>query len=208
MEAKLFDGEVPHVSTFAFHEHRERAPHMEQWVHRPRLFLALEYVAKAVELSRRDDGATVSDLGCGDGGLLQRIQSHIPNVNAWGYDFQPSNSVGWAERGVTATAVDVFGGTDVISSEVKLGNVDVMTEVLEHLARPHAVLSHLYSNPVVGFIVVSSPWTEHEGSHDECHAWAWDMDGYSQMISNAGFHVLNHTAAGMFQILLASAAKH
>lgn len=36
-EHRLFpDGTVPHVSTPAFHAHRERAPHLEQPVHRER----------------------------------------------------------------------------------------------------------------------------------------------------------------------------
>jgi hypothetical protein len=142
---------------------------------------------------------TVSDLGCGDGGLLSVVAGKR-GVEAWGYDFQPSNQAGWVERGVTASKADVFGRD---RDTVLYGDIVVMTEVLEHLADPHGVLQRLGARPAVKYLVCSSPWTEHPGSHDECHAWAWDMDGYRALIEQGGFRVRRHVEVGMFQVMLA-----
>lgn len=196
-EHKLFEGDVPHVSTAAFHEHRERAPHLEQAVHRPRLEAAADLVnAAAVRLPldwSRD--RTVSDLGCGDGGLLSLLQA--AGLDCWGYDFQPSNAAGWAERGVKAFPLDAFG-TD--RDAVMLGSITVCTEVLEHLADPHGTVRWIGGTSK--YLVASSPWNENPASHDECHAWAWDQDGYRDLIEQGGFIVLRHETVGQFQIIL------
>src|SRR5687767_4559878 len=101
-EWKLFDGDEADVSTFEFHEHRPRAPHLEQPIHRPRLEAAAVLVKVAANLG----GKTLADLGCGDGGLLQPTAGV---VEGWGYDFCPANAAGWDERNVVAEALDVFG---------------------------------------------------------------------------------------------------
>jgi Methionine biosynthesis protein MetW len=118
-EWKLFDGDVPHVSTREFHADRPRAPHLEQPQHRPRLERAAEYVLSAADLIGPE--ATVSDLGCGDGGLLSLIKP----IASWGYDFAPANAAGWTERGVTATQLDVFGAD---RDQVEFGDVTCVTE--------------------------------------------------------------------------------
>ena len=196
MEAKLFVGDTPHVSTFAFHEHRERAPHLEQFVHRERLLLARNYVALAVQDVPRPLTKIV-DLGCGDGGLLSLL-TEVPLAAAVGYDFQPSNAVGWAERGVIAYArhfVDEWPA-------IPYADVYVLTEVLEHLADPHRMVRRVRERGAQ--LVCSSPWTESYESHDECHAWAWDQEGYAKMLTDEGFQIRAHTTAGMFQIVWAS----
>jgi SAM-dependent methyltransferase len=194
-EYRLFAGDVPHVSTAEFHEHRERAPHLEQPVHRPRLDTAAELVRDA--LGRLGPASrSVSDLGCGDGGLLSLLQAD-EGVSCWGYDFQPSNQAGWRERGVRAYPYDAFGaGRD----RVQFGNVAVMTEVLEHLATPHEVVRWVALRS--RFVVASSPWTETPESHDECHCWCWDQDGYRALIEQGGFTVLRHETVGQFQLIL------
>lgn len=196
MEHKLFDGALPYVSTFDFHKDRERAPHLEQGVHRPRLLKAAEFVRAARPYVEAPTMA-VSDLGCGDGGLLSLIQND-GDILAWGHDFQPSNQEGWIARGVTASALDVFGEDQ---AAVELGDVVVMTEVLEHLADPHGVLRWVREKGVSA-IVCSSPWTESHSSHCAEHAWAWDMDGYRKMIEEAGWTVARHEQEGMFQVVL------
>lgn len=196
MEAKLFIGDVPHVSTFEFHEHRERAPHLEQFVHRERLMIARNAVAAAVSDVPRDV-TTVIDLGCGDGGLLSLI-AEIPGTSAVGFDFQPSNSAGWAERGVIAFARNFVDDWVAIPQ----ADIYVMTEVLEHLTDPHRMVRRVRERGAQ--LVCSSPWTETYESHDECHAWAWDQEGYAQMLTDERFHIRMHTTAGMFQIVWAS----
>lgn len=196
-EWKLFDGDTPYVSTAEFHEHRERAPHLEQGHHQARLYTAAQFVRDAVDA----DGGTVSvsDLGCGDGGLLSIVQD-IPGVSrAWGYDFAPANQAGWEERGVDGRLADVFG---VDRKRIELGRLTIMTEVLEHLANPHGILNWvaLHSN----FLVCSSPYDESAADHDECHAWAWDVDGYRDLVQENGWRILQHQPLDYkFQVILA-----
>jgi hypothetical protein len=189
-EWKLFDGAVPYVSTAEFHADRERAPHLEQPAHRPRLDKAAELVRSVA-----DPALTVSDLGCGDGGLLSLIQHEVGN--AWGYDFCPANSAGWPERGVKAELLDVFGNDGV---RVRFGTVTVVTEVLEHLADPHGAVRWIGEHSC--YIVASSPWNENAEHRDPCHAWAWDRDGYRALIEQGGFQILRHVDADRFQVVL------
>lgn len=199
-EYRLFEGDTPYVSTEAFHYHRDRAPHLEQPTHQPRLFQARDFVVRA---SENDGGqVSVSDLGCGDGGLLSLLQP-LPEVSrCWGYDFQPSNEAGWRERGVKGKVLDVFNYTGDLYGEVEFGRVTVMTEVLEHLRDPHGVVAG--TTAVSDYLVVSSPHDEHAESHDECHAWAWDMEGYRALVETNGWEILEHVRVDWkFQCLLA-----
>lgn len=204
-EHRLFTEEVPHVSTAQFHADRERAPHLEQDHHRPRLETAAGFVRQAVyelhaDISRpegQDGWVTVSDLGCGDGGLLSLLKG-MPDQLHWGYDFQPSNEAGWRERGVDAELLDVFGAG---RSEAALGEVSVMTEVLEHVADPEDVLRWVRAGSKR--LVCSSPWNEGPGNHCPEHAWAWDMDGYAALLRRAGWQIERHEQVGLFQAVLA-----
>lgn len=199
---KLFDGDTAHVSTAAFHHDRERAPHLEQPWQRPRMDKAAGFVRIAAGAYAREtiSSATVSDLGCGDGGLLSLIQDDLHVGAAWGYDFQPSNVAGWAERGVKADSYDVFGAD---RERVQFGTITVVTEVLEHLTNPAAAL--LWIGEHTRFLVASSPWIETADNHDPCHAWAFDPPGYAALITGAGFTVLLHEPVGAFQVVLAEA---
>jgi hypothetical protein len=61
-----------------------------------------------------------------------------------------------------------------------------LSEVVEHLADPHQFLSTLPGDT----LVVSSPSAETDEWHYADHAWAWDLDGYRDLVSNAGWHVV------------------
>lgn len=197
-EYRLFEGDVPHVSTAEFHADRERAPHLEQGWHRPRLEHATEFVRLAAEDIGGDD-VRISDLGCGDGGLLSLVQQ-LPGVGeAWGYDFCPANETGWEERHVEAYAVDVFRADG--RSMVTMGDIVVMTEVLEHVADPHRALR--WAREEGKRLVCSSPWSENLHTHSPEHAWAWDLEGYATMIQEAGWEILRHETVGIFQVVLA-----
>lgn len=187
---RLFDGAIPHVSTAEFHADRPRAAHLEDEHHRARLDLAAEFVRDAAN----QGASSLSDLGCGDGGLLALIQG---DVSAWGYDFCPANMAGWVERGISAEFLDVFGKD---RAQVHLGDITAATEVLEHLADPYGAVRWIGEHS--RFIVASSPWGETAAVHDECHAWAFDMDGYRDLIERGGFTVLRHEKASIFQVVL------
>lgn len=80
-----------------------------------------------------------------------------------------------------------------------------MTEVLEHLADPREVLAWLCSQREVKWLVVSSPEFENSSYHCQEHAWAWDSEGYSDMITAGGWRIEKKASvAGGFQVVLAS----
>lgn len=197
-EWKLFDGDTPHVSTFEFHEHRERAPHLEQWVHRGRLDAAARFAIQALaELNERHAPRVLVDLGCGDGGLLQLIE-RVTEIRGRGYDFQPSNVEGWKERNVDALSLNFIEHWD----DIPFAEIYVITECLEHLADPHGMVRRIRERGTQ--IICSSPWTETYESHDECHAWAWDTEGYAKMVTDVGFTIRAHEKVGMFQVVWAT----
>lgn len=195
-EWQLFEPDtIPQVSTYDFHKDRGRAAHLEQPNHHDRLMEAVAFVMDAYKKLGRQ--ATITDLGCGDGGLLSLVQ--WDNVLAWGYDFTPANVAGARERGVQVYPADVFGED---RDQIVFGNITVMTEVLEHLADPHGVLRWVVQHS--RFLVASSPYDEHPGSYDECHAWAWDVQGYAALIQSTGWSIIAHTKLDYkFQVVLA-----
>lgn len=198
MEAQLFPpGTIPECATPEWYAEREHAPHLDQPLHRPRLELAAELVTEAARNIDRDRGwfVTASDLGAGDGGLLQLL-SHTDLI-CWGYDLQPSNIEAARRRGVDVTLVDVLAGHPTY------GDVVVCTEMLEHLVDPHGFVKHLFDNGIPRALVASSPHTETAESHYEYHLWAWDGDGYVAMIEAAGWKVTHLHTTGMFQVVLA-----
>ncbi|WP_206060636.1 methyltransferase domain-containing protein [Nonomuraea basaltis] len=183
-EWRLFESDSPAVATFAFHEHRPRAAHLEQSDHHARLHTTAQLIRDLAP-------ASVVDLGCGDGGLL----SLIKDIPSWGYDFHPASAQGWAERGVTAEHRDVFGARDV----PKWGQVAVMTEVLEHLADPHGTVEWVSRH--AEWVVASSPKDETGDRHGDCHAWAWDIDGYRALFE-PHYQVTSHTTVDWSQIIV------
>lgn len=192
-EWKLFaDGTVPEYTTAPWYEGRERAPHLEQAGHRDRLLLTSEFVKSLV---RENQVASVSDFGCGDGGLLSLIKN---DVRSWGYDLSREAVSGARARGVTAELLDVVNGSPVY------GELTVVTEILEHLTDPHAFVSTIRDNSA--YVVASSPSNESLGCHYEFHTWAWDFQGYNDLFTGNGWRVLKHQGVSSFQVIAAERA--
>lgn len=212
-EWRLFDGPTPQVSTYAYHQHRERVPHLEQPGHQGRLTVAADFVLDAAaRLTGNGEWgqATVTDLGCGDGGLLSLVQHHPLIGRAVGYDWAPANVAGWAERGVTGYRLDVLSPAArrdpaFLAGHPLVADITVATEVLEHLQDPHGTLHWLAARLSArgGWLVCSSPHDEHAGSHDASHAWAWDVDGYRALVEGAGWRVVRHQPVDRFQVVQA-----
>lgn len=199
MEYRRFPPGQSPVSTFEFHEHRERAPHLEQGAHRARLEMAEVLIADYFLNHKHNEGSnTVVDLGCGDGGLMQLVEAkQSPRTVIIGYDFQPTNLEGWKERHVAGLPKNFIEKW----SQIPEANLYVLTEVLEHLEEPHRAVQRVADRGAA--LVASSPLFEHEGSIDGCHNWAWDREGYIKMIEGSGFQVVRWERVDWSQVLLA-----
>jgi len=208
-EWQLFEpGTVPEWTRPSWYAGRERAPHLEQDLHRPRLLEAAEQVDAAAEKYGCD---SLVDLGAGDGGLLQLLysdrRSRWSGMNAWGYDLQPENVAGAKERGVQVLYGDVIAGVEFLGRDadgteqtmpIDWGQIAVATECLEHLLEPHRFVRDVAAHAKV--LIASSPHTERPGNAYGFHAWAWDQDGYRVLLEQAGFEVVRQEPVGMFQV--------
>lgn len=191
MEWRLFEaGTTPEWTTPDWYRTVERAPHLEQEPHRSRLLLAADMLREIPD----PQTLTLVDLGAGDGGLLSLVDGLFGW--AWGYDLIPANVAGATERGVEVHEADV------LADPIVWADVAVCTEMLEHLVDPHGFLARIRRR--CQWLVCSSPFTETLTEHYGHHAWAWDRDGYHQLLDGAGWTPVRHETVDMFQVVLAS----
>lgn len=189
MEWKLFDGDESEFTTAAWYEGREVANHLDHDNHAERIQTAAAYVKYAVEMGAK----SAVDLGCGDGGLLSLIKD-MP-ITSWGYDLMPTN----VEYGRNVRGVDVRY-TDFNFDDIEYGDIAIMTETLEHMLDPHKVVRELPSK----YLIASSPYNESDVNHYEFHLWAWDHQGYDELITQGGYSILKKSmVTGWSQVVLA-----
>lgn len=189
MEKRLRPQGDPVTDSAAFFRNRRGVPHLDRAAHRPRL----ERCAALVdELVTERKLRTVSDLGCGDGGLLSLLTAP---KEAWGYDVRRA-SVRGRRPGTRVLEADI------LTDRLDLGDLVVATEILEHLDDPHGWLGTL--RPDVSLILASSPGRDSKAMWDHTHVWAWDPDGYAAMFTGEGYTVEHQEMVGDFQILVAS----
>lgn len=188
-EYRLHDpGSVPECTTPQWYAGRDHAPHLEQPTHRARILVAAGYV---VEVAQMLGVSTAVDLGAGDGGLLSLLG---PGITGWGYDLQPTNIAAARGRGVDVSLVDVTG-------PIRWGDVVIATELLEHLRDPHGLLARAVLHGRA--LVCSAPCGETPEVHYEHHVWAWDQEGFAEMVTGAGWRIIRHGTIGATQIALA-----
>jgi hypothetical protein len=191
MEWKLWEGDEPPFFTqpefFAAHP-RIAGCHQIGYYERQQL------VATAIaEVYRERPFVSMSDLGCGDGTLLNDVYPKLPFVKMWGYDLGQQN---------TTHARDVYGldvrQGDFVNDPVELGECVLLTEVLEHMVNPHDFIKKINTK----IIIATSPVAETDEWHYEHHAWAWDLEGFAAMFINAGwtpFYAMTCVAKGLAQ---------
>jgi trans-aconitate methyltransferase len=174
-----------------WYENRDAAHHLEEAHQRNRILTAANTIS---DMFKAGVIASVSDMGCGDGGLIQHTKSLVPEIDMYGYDACPSN-VTYAQnvRGVDVKLVDFSD-----ESKIEYGDLSVYTEVLEHLEDPHGVVRNCPSK----WILASSPWEETDQWHYEFHLWAWDGDGFAALIEQGGYTVKAHVIVDSAQIIL------
>jgi trans-aconitate methyltransferase len=177
MEWRLFpEDQVPQYTKQVFFAGHPWVDPIGQRGHAARTDMVADLVA---DLVREHGIKSVSDLGCGDGSLLQKIQRRVP-VEAWGYDLGRQN----IHVATTLRMVDARSG-NFLADDLEYGELIVATEVVEHLRDPRGFIRSLPGR----MLVLSSPWDEDDRSHYEHHAWAWDEPGYRQMVEDCGWTV-------------------
>jgi SAM-dependent methyltransferase len=187
MEWRLYDpGTVPEFTTPAYFAGHPWTPPEVQRGHRERLDMVVDLVSDLLGGIPADE-FTVIDLGAGDGSLLERLARLDGVGTAFGYDLGDANRARAAKMGRDVRAGDIVADLEALVG--RLGDVIVCTEVVEHLADPHAWLRRLAAVTGARFVVLSSPSTETDEWHYEAHAWAWDLAGYRELVEGAGFTV-------------------
>jgi hypothetical protein len=181
------------LASAAWYADRPTAPHIDEAAHRPRLHAAGRAVA---ELAHVIPGGVI-DVGAGDGGLLAHLRD-VYGITGHGYDLTPANVVAAHRRGVIVELLDVVANPDAVRWWAPIA---VATEVLEHLADPHAFVAELRHR--CRALVASSPWNESPGNAYPFHLWAWDRAGYLALLEGAGWHVLTVETVGPFQVAAA-----
>lgn len=129
-------------------------------------------------LSLRPDVKTVTDLGCGDGSLLKML--NLGSL-AWGYEIGRGDVAYAQSRGLDVRS------RDIIADHLLYGDLIIASEVLEHISDPVEFLRKLPHDRV---LVVSSPSRETGEWHNVIHTWAWDLDGYRDVVKRGGWRVL------------------
>ena len=175
MEWKLFDGAAPYFSQPGFFAAHPWVPPENQAGHAQRQAMVAGIIRTVAE--EPEPLASLTDLGCGDGSLLALIKD-LP-VKAWGYDLGAGNLARAAELGVDVREANIL--TDLL----EYGELIVASEVVEHLADPERFLRGLPGQS----LLLSSPSAETGDWHYEHHAWAWDLEGYWDLVERCGWTV-------------------
>ena len=179
--------DTDYFATEEFHAEREAADHLHDAGHRERMHVAAGMVNRLVV---DHNLTTVTDYGCGNGGLLSLVRA--PRIV--GYDFCPANVEAAKELGRPVEHLDFT------TAPLQEADVAVMSEVLEHMNDPHGFLKRLQCH----HLVASVPHGETDEDHYEYHLWGWDAGGFAAMLVGAGFTTNDCIIAGQTQVWSAS----
>lgn len=172
MEWKLFADAAPNYTTAPFFQSAPWVPPESQRGHAERVQMVADLIH---DIHRDEPISRLVDLGCGDGSLLAKLTDL--NIDLHGIDLGKANVHHARLKRLSVSQGSFF------EYRVKDNDFIVMTEVLEHLLDPHGFLRALQA----GRAVFSSPWDENDISHYSEHAWAWDEDGYAELVAAQGF---------------------
>lgn len=176
-EWRLFDlGKIPEFTQPEFFAMHGWVNPSEQTGNPQRLAMTARLILELGELFR---ARTLCDLGCNDGGLIQRVKHQFDR--AWGYDMGDDPLEIGKRRGLDTRKGDILSYTSL-----EYGELTSCSEVIEHLLDPHAFVRDI----PVKLAVFSSPWREIPGNHYMHHAWAWDTVGYRRLFLDNGWRVL------------------
>lgn len=171
--------------------------------------------ARALRL-RRPSPKTCLEIGCAEGQITERLSPLFEHVT--GIDVSPT-MIGRAEKlllpNVTWMVADI---TEQDLSGTWFDLV-ILSEVLEHLKEPVALLTRLAS--VCTYLIATCPITEplnpegtfnadligHETRQGDAsgHIWAMDMEGFKSLIPSGSYDILEARELGPSGLIVAVA---
>jgi hypothetical protein len=195
MEFRLFDKpdyKAGRPGDAAWYKDRAVSDHINEPGHRERLLQAVELIQ---DICSSEDISTLSDLGAGNGGLLNELKVECGDLTTWGYDMSPL-AVKW---GVEKYGVNL-ANEDVVEAGGRYGDIVVMTEFLEHLVQPHEMVWDIFHRKTVlqeaQFIVASVPGFEDPRNPYIYHLWAWHGSSFADLFTRIGWKVQRHFFRG------------
>jgi hypothetical protein len=125
---------------------------------------------------------TLCDPACGDASILEAAfrlrpfgSASLADISALQVDSLAPSFPHTRKRAELMTTLDMLDRVDMI----------VLTEILEHLVDPDATLR--LARQKAGMLVASSPIGDPENGGNIEHLWAWDENGYGEMLKEAGW---------------------
>jgi hypothetical protein len=210
MEHRLFDpADPPEWLDPEWWRDREHCDHLGSptGAHVARLRAAAAFATRATLMTDYTAAPYIVDLGAGDGALLSLLPVPL-REKSFGYDIIRADVMYATDvRGAKVWARNVAKALNDDGSVLHLGPVVVLTEVLEHMADPHAFLAKLHARPEVRYVVASSPFQETPEKHEWNHAWCWDTEGYRAMFDAAGFRRVSWEHVEWSQLWLFEAVR-
>lgn len=154
-------------------------PWYATWIERPRL------LASAVAVSLAEP-QTACDPACGDGTVLLAAHKLSPLEKVTFGDISRDTLKHLLPKEFPFP-VDIVC-QDALKTIGDLERVDciVLTEILEHLEDPDELLRLAHEK--AEWLVASSPIVPDGNDHTDQHLWAFDMDGYREMLEGAGWN--------------------
>lgn len=181
---KFFDSDPGYTKTFYKKGvYSQPLHHIEAPQSRMRLLIANAMFQYALDLWG-DEIKTVTDLGCGDGGLLEQIAR--PNIKYKGIDIAEAN-VKYAKERLFGLGLDVEYRDFTELNSIK-SDVVTICETLEHLVDPVAMLKKLDCK----YLIASVPLGETQERHSPLHLWGWDMKEFRHTLKSCGFKIISH----------------
>lgn len=155
--------------------------HQPGFMQRAKMVADLANLVLSLRHSYRPSVTTITDLGCGDGSMMRRLNLNM-GQRAWGYELGAGDVAHAQKNGLDVRQIDIVQDW----GEIDYGHIIIASEVLEHLDEPVTFLRRLPQRT----LIASSPSRETGEWHNRIHRWAWDLDGYRDVLSQGGWRVI------------------
>lgn len=139
-------------------------------------------VTSAVAALAMPYGGTVADLSCGNATIVNRLVG-LRGARATLGDYAPG--------------YELTGPIDQTISKIENVDLFVLSETLEHLDDPDAVLEQIRKKTTA--LILSTPDGEDNDANPE-HVWGWDAEAVEEMLRRAGFTPTIHTTVDTHRI--------